>query len=77
MHGVSYLAYPSFDLKNAIHVCPCCVECFTTSICCMFVLGIDYIVATTKLITGQTLLQTMTGVPDKMKLIDGPMLPMK
>ena len=43
----------------------------------MFVLGVDYIVATTKLITGQSLLHTMTGIPDKMRLIDGPMFSLK
>ena len=34
-------------------------------------LGSDYIVATTKLITGRTLLRTLCGVQDRVKLVDG------
>ena len=37
-----------------------------------YLLGVDYIIATTKLITGRTLLRSLVESQDRAKIVDGP-----
>ena len=37
-----------------------------------YFLGVDYIIATTKLITGRTLLRSLVESQDRAKIVDGP-----
>ena len=38
----------------------------------LYFLGVDYIIATTKLITGRTLLRSLVESQDRAKIVDGP-----